>query len=147
MANKLRQLIKTVNAPIFGSKKDGNVNEWNNTKAEITGFTKDEVFNKPLDQEALLGTETSNYELEFQTKFGEIRYLLLNATTWRDDTKNVFGVVGVAQDVTKAAKHDGAVAAMANELRALIETDTENNVGVMCVAQDVTKAIKLWQQW
>ena len=43
--------------------------------------------------------------------------------------------------------NDGAVAAMANELRALTETDTENNVGVMCVAQDVTKAIKLWQQW
>ena len=32
------------------------------------------------------------------------------------------GVVGVAQDVIEAAKDDRAVAAMANELRALIET-------------------------
>lgn len=32
------------------------------------------------------------------------------------------GVVGVAQDVTEAAQHDRAVAAMANELRQLVDT-------------------------
>lgn len=71
---------------------------------------------------ALKGRETSNYELEFVTKLGEIRYLLVNATTRRDAENNIVGVVGVAQDVTEAAKHDRAVAAMANELRQLIDT-------------------------
>ena len=66
---------------------------------------------------ALKGTETSNYELEFRTKTNEIRYLLVNATTRRDAESNIVGVVGVAQDVTEAAKHDRAVAAMARELR------------------------------
>lgn len=33
---------------------------------------------------------------------------------------NIIGVVGVAQDVTETARHDKAVAAMANELRQLI---------------------------
>ena len=36
-----------------------------------------------MDQ-ALLGNGTSNYELQFETKSKEIRYLLVNATTRRD---------------------------------------------------------------
>ena len=44
---------------------------------------------------ALRGTETSNYELEFETKSKEIRYLLVNATTRRDAEYNITGVVGV----------------------------------------------------
>ena len=59
---------------------------------EITGYSKDEAFNKPLVStfiveklrpsvqqvldNALQGNETSNYELEFETKSKEIRYLL-----------------------------------------------------------------------
>ena len=69
---------------------------------------------------ALKGIETSNYELEFRTKDNEVRYLLVNATTRRNDDNAIIGVVGVAQDVTEAAKHDRAVAAMANELRQLV---------------------------
>ena len=40
---------------------------------------------------ALQGDETSNYELEFVTKSGEIRYLLVNATTRRDPENNIVG--------------------------------------------------------
>ena len=35
MANELRQLVDTANAPIFGIDVDGNVNEWNNKTVEI----------------------------------------------------------------------------------------------------------------
>ena len=124
---------------------DGNVNEWNNKTAEITGFTKEEALNRPLVttfimpklrrsvqevmDNALQGNETSNYELgeggfigccltayfvslrlflthspfsslhstEFWTKSNETRYLLVNATTRRDEDNNIVGVVGVAQ--------------------------------------------------
>ena len=71
-------MIETANAPIFGIDKGGNVNKWNNKTAEITGFAKEEAFNKPLVKtfivpklhrsvkevldRALLGTETSNYD-------------------------------------------------------------------------------------
>jgi len=138
MARELRQLVDTANAPIFGVDIDGNVNEWNDKTAEITGYTGDEAYNRPLVEtfivpqlresvqelfdNALKGRGTSNYELEFRTKSNEIRYLLVNATTRRDVENNIVGVVGVAQDVTEAAKHDRAVAAMANELRQLIDT-------------------------
>jgi len=67
------------------------------------------------------GEETSNYELEFGTKSNEIRYLLLNETTCRDEDSNIIGVVGVAQDVTEAAHCDRAVTGMANELCQLVD--------------------------
>ena len=125
MANELRQLVDNANAPIFGIDVHGDVNEWNAKTAEITGFSKEEAFSKPLVStfivpklrhsvqevldNALKGNETSNYELEFETKSGETRYLLVNATTRRDPESNVVGVVGVAQDVTETAKHDREV--------------------------------------
>jgi PAS domain S-box-containing protein len=93
--------------PIFGIDVHGNVNEWNNKTAEITGFSKEEAHAKPLVstfivpslrksvhdvmENALKGIETSNYELEFETKSGEIRYLLVNATTRRDPENLVVG--------------------------------------------------------
>eukprot|EP00527_Entomoneis_sp_CCMP2396_P004428 CAMPEP_0198145498 /NCGR_PEP_ID=MMETSP1443-20131203/23928_1 /TAXON_ID=186043 /ORGANISM="Entomoneis sp., Strain CCMP2396" /LENGTH=47 /DNA_ID= /DNA_START= /DNA_END= /DNA_ORIENTATION= len=40
MASELRLLIDTANAPIFGIDRDGDVNEWNEKTAEITGYTK-----------------------------------------------------------------------------------------------------------
>uniref|UniRef100_A0A7S4SBF0 histidine kinase n=1 Tax=Ditylum brightwellii TaxID=49249 RepID=A0A7S4SBF0_9STRA len=157
MANELRQLVDTANAPIFGIDVYGNVNEWNDKTAEITGFTKEEAFNKPLVttfivaslrqsvqevlDNALKGKETSNYELEFRTKTNEVRYLLVNATTRRDAENNIVGVVGVAQDVTEAAKHDRAVAAMANELRQLIDTANAPIFGI-----DVDGDVNEWNE-
>jgi PAS domain S-box-containing protein len=35
---------------VFGIDVKGNVNEWNEKTAEITGFSKDEAFNKPLGE-------------------------------------------------------------------------------------------------
>ena len=155
MANELRQLVDTANAPIFGIDVNGNVNEWNNKTAEITGFSVEEAVGNPLVKtfivpklrvsvqlildNALKGVETSNYELEFRTKSNEVRYLLVNATTRRDAESNIVGVVGVAQDVTEAAQHDRAVAAMANELRQLVDTANAPIFGI-----DVNGNVNEW---
>jgi PAS domain S-box-containing protein len=48
MASELRQLVDTANAPIFGIDVHGRVNEWNEKTAEITEFSKEEAWNKPL---------------------------------------------------------------------------------------------------
>ncbi|GMI46481.1 hypothetical protein TrCOL_g10338, partial [Triparma columacea] len=100
VARELRQLVDTANAPIFGIDTNGLVNEWNNKTAEITGFSRDEAYGRPLVStfikenlrssvksvmdNALKGNESSNYELELETKTKETRYLLVNATTRRD---------------------------------------------------------------
>jgi PAS domain S-box-containing protein len=138
IARELRQLVDTANAPIFGIDVHGNVNEWNDKTAEITGFSKEEAVDKPfvstfivptlrksvndvLDK-ALKGDETSNYELEIWTKSNEIRHWLVNATTRMDEESNVVGVVGVAQDVTEAVERDAAARSVARELRQLVDT-------------------------
>jgi PAS domain-containing protein len=54
----------------------------------------------------------------------------VNTTTRRDDESNFSGVVGVAQDVTVAAKNDRAVAAMARELRQLVDTANSPIFGI-----------------
>ena len=41
-----------------------------------------------------------NYELEFETKSKETRYLLINVTTRRGAENNMIGVFGVTQDIT-----------------------------------------------
>ena len=96
----MSSITEKANAPIFRIYVNNNVTEWNKKAAEITGYSKEEAFNKPLvssfivpslhqsvqevmDQ-ALLGNETSNYKLQFETEFKEIQYLLVNATTRRD---------------------------------------------------------------
>ena len=48
MARELRQLVDNANAPIFGIDIHGEVNEWNAKTAEITGYSSEEAFTKPL---------------------------------------------------------------------------------------------------
>ena len=62
--------------------------------------------------------------MEFRTKSNIIRYLLVNATRWRDPDGKINGVVGVAQDTMESSKNNCAVAAMAHELRQ--QRDTAN---------------------
>lgn len=80
----------------------------------ILGYAKDEAIGKnlvdtfiqPEDRKsvsdvlskALVGKETANYELPLLSKHGERFTILLNATTRRDATGNITGVVGVGQD-------------------------------------------------
>ncbi|CAJ1948627.1 unnamed protein product [Cylindrotheca closterium] len=145
MNRELRQLVETANAPIFGIDVDGNVNEWNDKTAEITGFSKAEALHQPLVSTfivpnlresvqdvldaALQGNETSNYQLEFRTKTNETRYLLVNATTRRNIDSEIVGVVGVAQDVTDDRKHSEELREM-QYIRASQEAklETERNM-------------------
>ena len=48
LASDLTRLVDTANAPIFGIDKDGMVNEWNQTAARITKYSKKEVMGNHL---------------------------------------------------------------------------------------------------
>lgn len=137
-ARELRFLIDSANTAIFGIDAEGFVNEWNQKTTEITGFSAEEALGQPLVQtfisfdlqealnevmkSALEGWGTTNLELEISTKEGEIRYLLVSLTPRRNVNDSIVGVVAMAQDITDAFKHDRAIAAMADELRKLIDT-------------------------
>ena len=149
---ELTQLIDTANAPIFGVDTDGNINEWNQMVARITGYAKDEVEGKNLVKEhitdeykgsvkevldkALKGEETDNYEVPLFTKDGDRIMVLLNASTRRDADGNIVGVVGVGQDITEIDAYRAEMERTSTELTQLIDTanapifgvDTDGNI-------------------
>ena len=138
LAKDLRLLIDSANAPIIGIDAFGCVNEWNNKAAEITGYTLDEVTGRYLVRDfiiddykvavnavlnkALQGNETDNFEFPFITKGGERVEVLLNATTRRDATGAIVGVVGVGQDITEMKSAQAEQRRVANDLTLLIDT-------------------------
>jgi PAS domain S-box-containing protein len=138
VAKELQTFIDTANAPIFGIDSGGLVNEWNNMAAQITGFTRDEVMGQSLVNvyiteeyrasvkevldNALLGREAANFEFPLFTKSQKRVDVLLNATTRRDVSGNIVGVIGVGQDVTERKQAELESARVAKELQTFIDT-------------------------
>jgi PAS domain S-box-containing protein len=136
--SEVDQFIETANAPIFGIDAHGKVNEWNETAAKLTLFTKEEVLGKDLVKtyitddykqavkqvldNALTGTETANYEFPLFTKDGRRVMVLLNASTRRDAEGKIVGVLGVGQDISELDSYRTETEATAKELRQFIET-------------------------
>ena len=120
-ANDLRRLIETANAPIFGKDVRGKVNEWNRSAERLTGFSKEDVFDRDLVDfvspgyklavkevldRALGGVETENFEFPLETKDGRRVTVLLNAGTRRGAEGEITGMVGVGQDITQLRQAD-----------------------------------------
>jgi len=138
VAQELQTFIDTANAPIFGIDAKGLVNEWNNKAAEITGFTSQEVVGRDLVQEfiteeyrvsvkevlddALRGKEAANFEFPLYTKDKRRVDVLLNATTRRDVSGVVVGMIGVGQDITERKYAEEEKTRVAQELQTFIDT-------------------------
>ncbi|KAL4158384.1 hypothetical protein PRNP1_004160 [Phytophthora ramorum] len=111
------RLIHSANAPIFGVDRDGLVNIWNVKAAEITQYSAEEVMGKDLVnrfvaeehratvelelQRAFEGEQTNNFDFPLITKTGRRVEILLNATPRYDELGQIFGVVGIGQDITE----------------------------------------------
>ena len=140
VANDLTQLIDTANAPIFGIDAQGLVTEWNQSAERITGYSKGDVMGQPLVAKfitedyreavsevfdnALNGTETDNFEFPLYTKDGERVEVLLNATTRRDATGEVVGVVGVGQDIAERKQAEDALSRERSNLEKTVSART-----------------------
>jgi PAS domain S-box-containing protein len=138
VAQELQTFIDTANAPIFGIDANGLVNEWNNKAAEITGFARSEVMGQSLVEvyiteeyrasvkgvldNALQGREAANFEFPLFTKSQKRVEVLLNATTRRDVSGNIVGVIGVGQDVTERKQAELEMTRVAKELQTFIDT-------------------------
>ena len=138
VAQELQTFIDTANAPIFGIDADGKVNEWNNKAVNITGFSRNDVMGQSLVQEfiteeyrvsvkevlddALRGIEAANFEFPLYTKDKRRVDVLLNATTRRDVTGHVVGMIGVGQDITERKQAEQEKTRVAQELQTFIDT-------------------------
>jgi PAS domain S-box-containing protein len=109
-------LIDTANALIFRVDTLGCINLWNKSASQLIGYGAEKVMSCSLVQEfitndfktavqavlvkALEGGETKHFEFPLFTKSGTRIELLLNATTRQDEQGNVFGIVGIGQNIT-----------------------------------------------
>jgi len=141
VARDLTQLIDIANAPIFGVDVKGLVNEWNRKATEITGYSKDETLGRNLVEnfisddykgpvkkvldKALKGEETANFEFPLYAKDGQWTMILLNATTRRDASGNIVGVVGVGQDITDRKRAENLIKEQNERLKELDRMKSE----------------------
>jgi len=151
-AEELAGMIDQANAPILGVNARGIITIWNKKAAALSGYTKQDTFGKNLVDNfiidsykervqavissAILGTNTSNYEVPLVTKDGRHLDLVLNAAPRRDLCGEIVGVVCIGQDVTflrRATKEFG--------LYLWHIDDIEANVSSM--SQDAQKSIQV----
>jgi PAS domain-containing protein len=71
---------------------------------------------------ALQGREAANFEFPLYTKDQRRVEVLLNATTRRDVSGNVVGVIGVGQDITERKQVEMEKTRVAKELQTFIDT-------------------------
>ena len=144
----LARLIDTANAPIFGIDTDGKVNEWNQTAAKITKYSKEEVMGKDLVQtyisqefresvavvmqNALKGIDHANFSFVMCTKDGSRVEILMNATARRDSCGSIIGVVGVGQDITDLTLANERGRHSADEFARVIDTVSAPIFGTDC---------------
>ena len=121
IARELSSLIANANVPIFGVDRNGYINEWNNTTAELSEIPKSELFGgrwidefvSPDKRQAaeqmiahvLHGNAVSNFELPVLTRSKKKLILLLSASPRRDVHKAISGAILVAQDITELIEY------------------------------------------
>lgn len=134
------ELLESANAIMFEVDVSGKVVRWNAQASLHFGFSAEEALDRPfistfvpqhyqvdvhdMLQRAFCGRGVTNFELEIKMKDGRSRFLLISTTPRKDphDGSRIVGVVAFAQDITESCKQERAVAAMASELRLLIDT-------------------------
>jgi len=77
---------------------------------------------KEVLDNALQGRETANFEFPLYTKDQRRVDVLLNATTRRDVSGHVVGVLGVGQDITERKQVEMEKTRVAKELQTFIDT-------------------------
>lgn len=116
-ASDLRLLVNTANAPIFGVDVNGKVNIWNRKTVELTGYTKEEVMEKPVElffrqdvklvfERTLRGEEVDSFQIQYTSRHGDVRHLLINFSSRRHASGDITGGLAVCQDVTENELHD-----------------------------------------
>ncbi|KAL3667057.1 hypothetical protein V7S43_007999 [Phytophthora oleae] len=141
------RLIHGANAPIFGVDQDGLVNIWNLKAAEITQYSAEEVMGKDLVnrfvaeehratvelelQRALEGEQTNNFDFPLITKTGRRVEILLNATPRYDELGQIFGVVGIGQDITERIAQEQELIRLIDTANApIFGVDSEGRVNI-----------------
>jgi len=129
-ARELSELIENANTPIFGTDRNGYINEWNKVTASLTGHSKSEVLGEKLSRymsptqhknlKIILNRVSSNkpvsdLQIPIRTKDNRELTILLNATPRRDTLKNITGILMVGQNITELIEYRQNLEVKVNE--------------------------------
>lgn len=116
VAEDLRRILETANAPIVGEDIHCRINVWNACAERLTGYKRSEAMGRRLSDfgdaesrstvigafaNALAGKGAPNFEFPLRAKDGGAVHLLLSASARRDAGGNIVGVIAVGQDITE----------------------------------------------
>lgn len=117
VAGDFTSLVEHANAIIIGTDSGGYITDWNEKSRQATGYEKQEAYARRFSElllnresiesfsatfESILrGNPLNNYELAIESKDGQRRMLLVNATTRKNIAGQIDGVLFVGQDVTE----------------------------------------------
>jgi len=120
IARELSELIENANTPIFGTDRNGYINEWNKVTAELTGYSKNEVLGKKLPpfikqpqrvdltyifNQVIADQPASNLQIPMISKDHRNLTILLNATPRKNLQQQINGVLMVGQDITELIEY------------------------------------------
>ena len=125
-SGELTHLVNVLDVPIFGTNSDGEITEWNEAAAELSGYSRDEmvgtygIFNMILEEQqediielfrrALADNSfVRNTELTLIRRDDSPRDLVMNLTTRRSASGEIVGVFGVVQDITELREKEHAL--------------------------------------
>ncbi|CAK0837077.1 unnamed protein product [Prorocentrum cordatum] len=137
IAEDFQRVIRSANAPIIGVNIHGQVNEWNDKAAELSGYSKEEALGKELVEtfiraeyqpavsvairNACRGIDASQVEFPLIARDGSQVLLSLNAASRTDQWGSIIGMVGVGQDITNLHQAMEEIAASRDEVTAVAE--------------------------
>ena len=73
------------------------------------GKPVDQIFHKDLKrviEKTLEGVEVDSFQIQYTSRHGDLRHLVLNFSSRRDSAGNITGGLAVCQDVTENELHD-----------------------------------------
>ena len=133
-----RSLIEASVDPLVTIGPDGKITDVNNSTANVTGFSRDELigtdfsdyFTDPKDaregyKQVFKEGFVRNYELEIKHKDGHLTPVVYNASVYKDDSDNVIGVFAAARDITERKRNEKELKMASNYNRSLIEASVD----------------------
>lgn len=114
-----RSLIEASLDPLVTIGHDGKITDVNEATEKVTGYLRGELidtdftnyFTEPEKaekgyQEVFKEGFVLNYELEIQHKSGKITPVLYNASIYKDEFGEIFGVFAAARDITERKRNE-----------------------------------------
>jgi len=148
----LAQMVEQTHDSVISTDLEGNIVTWNRGSELLFGYTEEEVLHQNISlleykDEAIDFESIAEYlivhneldkETKFKTKDGELIYINLSLSTYRDVNNEIVGIIGYSQDITKRKLAEENLAQHNHNLEQYLQSIDELEIGLFVVKEDYT---------